>query len=233
VSGFWLGVCLSIVTGALVNELSDLSPWLAVRVARLAARVRGWSCDDPEWAKEYLEAWPAEILERPGKLVKLAAALWLLIAVTCEMPSRGTRRIQLAYQRRIRRIRQQRPAVPDPRIDDLWRQFIGAFRMLFLHSMMGGLLAAFSQLAFRDLRPYVMGLVCVAWFVALAAAQRATYELFRALRNPPGGKPPLPSSAAVWAIMDRIMELLSRVRERLTKWLRVVQFTLSTVASYS
>jgi hypothetical protein len=229
VSGFWYGACVSFVTGAVVNEFSDLAPWLAVRVARLAARLRSWSCDDPEWAAEYREAWPNEIQDRPGKLFKLAAALWLLAAAAVGTPGRGLQRLRLAGRRQP----QERRPIADPRLEKLWRQFARAYSFLFLQSIMFGVLTTLSRLVFPDLRPVIVVVTTTGFLLSLGFAQRATYELIQALRNPPGPQPPLPTSVAVWIIFDRVVELLKRARERLKKWMQLLRFTVSTMASYS
>ena len=71
-TGFWAGVVLSIITGAVVNEFCDLSPWLAGRLIRFAART--WSQGDPDQAAIYDEEWAAIIETCPGKLTKLVLA---------------------------------------------------------------------------------------------------------------------------------------------------------------
>lgn len=58
--------------GALVNEFSDLYPWMARGVARWAAW--HWT-KDRDRAEGYAEEWTAVIDARPGKLLKLLTAL--------------------------------------------------------------------------------------------------------------------------------------------------------------
>jgi DNA-binding transcriptional MerR regulator len=62
-----------IVSGLLVNEYCDISPWVAVRLMRWAARLR--YRDDAERAKVRGVEWAALIQERPGNLFKLLTAL--------------------------------------------------------------------------------------------------------------------------------------------------------------
>jgi hypothetical protein len=73
---FWLGVAVSIVTGALVNELGQVAPRLARRLAVVAARV--WAGSDLDLARVYEEEWVAVIEDAPGQLTKLFHALRLL-----------------------------------------------------------------------------------------------------------------------------------------------------------
>lgn len=63
----------SLLLNVLSNECSDLSPWLAGRLVRWAARrqYRG-----SERAAVRAEEWASLIEERPGKLLKLVTALW-------------------------------------------------------------------------------------------------------------------------------------------------------------
>ncbi|MFG1890371.1 hypothetical protein ACGFIR_21195 [Micromonospora sp. NPDC049051] len=62
---------LGIVFGLLVNEITDVSPWLAKKLVRWSAY--RWTTD-PEAAETYSEEWAAIIEERPGKLLKLLTA---------------------------------------------------------------------------------------------------------------------------------------------------------------
>jgi hypothetical protein len=71
----WWGLLGAVVLGLLVNEISDVSPWMAGRLVRSAARL--WSLD-PEIAADYAEEWQAVVDERPGKLLKLGTALGFL-----------------------------------------------------------------------------------------------------------------------------------------------------------
>jgi len=67
-----LDVIVGVVLGLLVNEASDVSPWLAHRIARLAAFHRA---ADPAEAEERVRCLAARIDEQPGKLAKLWPAL--------------------------------------------------------------------------------------------------------------------------------------------------------------
>jgi len=71
----WWGVLGAVALGLLVNEISDVSPWMAERLVRSAARL--WS-RDPQVAADYAEEWQAVVDERPGKLLKLCTALGFL-----------------------------------------------------------------------------------------------------------------------------------------------------------
>ncbi|RAO39730.1 hypothetical protein PSN13_00755 [Micromonospora saelicesensis] len=65
-------VLFGVVTGILINEASDISPWLARRLVAWAA-FRRYS--DPQWASTRAQEFIALIDERPGKLFKLLTAL--------------------------------------------------------------------------------------------------------------------------------------------------------------
>ncbi|MFB6756317.1 hypothetical protein ACFCX6_35970, partial [Streptomyces sp. NPDC056353] len=61
-----------------IGECTEVSPWLARRVLRLAARLLG----SPEAAERYEAEWVALLDERPGKLLKLFFALWIALRGT-------------------------------------------------------------------------------------------------------------------------------------------------------
>lgn len=65
-------IVLGVIFGLLVNEATDISPWLARKLVRWAAY--RWA-PDQETAARYAEEWTAIIEQRPGKLFKLLSAL--------------------------------------------------------------------------------------------------------------------------------------------------------------
>ncbi|MFB9681708.1 hypothetical protein [Streptosporangium vulgare] len=65
-------IIIGVGLGLAVNEMSDVCPWLAVRLAALAARLR---YGDTPRAAERGEVVAAYINDRPGKLLKLLTAL--------------------------------------------------------------------------------------------------------------------------------------------------------------
>jgi hypothetical protein len=65
----------TIASGLVINELSDLSPWLAEKIARWSARLR---CADPAVAQDLSDELAAYITDRPGKLLKLLASFGFL-----------------------------------------------------------------------------------------------------------------------------------------------------------
>lgn len=72
----FFGLLLTLVLLPLMlNEFSDVSPWLARRMVAWSARIKYG--DDPR-AEIQAEAWAAVINDRPGKLFKLATGLWWL-----------------------------------------------------------------------------------------------------------------------------------------------------------
>lgn len=62
------------VLGLVINEFCDISPWIARKVIRLAAR----SVPDPEVRERLEEEWAAGLQDRPGKILKLISALTIL-----------------------------------------------------------------------------------------------------------------------------------------------------------
>lgn len=69
------------VTGLVINECCDVSPWAARKLAVRAARVRHHT--DPGRAAVRSEEWAAIIEDRPGKLFKLTTALCLAMRPSC------------------------------------------------------------------------------------------------------------------------------------------------------
>ena len=69
------GILASVFFGLAVNELCELSPWLARRLLPFAARL--WT-QDAESRAAYAEEWLAIIEDRPGKLFKLGTAFTFL-----------------------------------------------------------------------------------------------------------------------------------------------------------
>ncbi|MCM9077391.1 hypothetical protein L1606_04720 [Streptomyces spororaveus] len=63
-----------LIVGLIVNEAVDISPWLARKTIRWAAR----RIPDAELAQRYEEEWSGFLDERPGKLLKLTYALTFL-----------------------------------------------------------------------------------------------------------------------------------------------------------
>jgi hypothetical protein len=73
VTVFWIGVIASVITGALVNELGEISPSLARKVVVRAARL--WAEGNAEMAAIYEEEWTRIVDDAPGKLTKLGHSL--------------------------------------------------------------------------------------------------------------------------------------------------------------
>jgi hypothetical protein len=70
-------VLVGILAGLAANECCDISPWLADRLVRRAARLRYGAS---ERAVVRAEEWTAVIHERPGKLLKLVTAVGFFAA---------------------------------------------------------------------------------------------------------------------------------------------------------
>ncbi|MEV5541999.1 DUF5931 domain-containing protein [Saccharopolyspora shandongensis] len=97
----------ALVSGLLINECSDISPWLANKLVRWAARHQ--YAGSPR-AEVRAEEWASLIADRPGKLFKLMTAVsFAVVAVTRRVTSRSS------GQRRALRARN----VPDGR-SPLW-----------------------------------------------------------------------------------------------------------------
>ncbi|MGV9600717.1 hypothetical protein ACWDR1_29045 [Streptosporangium sandarakinum] len=91
-------VVLAIVLGIVVNEMCDLSPWLAVRLVALAARFQHGTSPRAEERSEDLAAY---INDRPGKLFKLLTALGFLATGAVTGLRRHQRSLSLAVRWRI------------------------------------------------------------------------------------------------------------------------------------
>ncbi|MET9069457.1 hypothetical protein [Streptosporangium sandarakinum] len=91
-------VFLAIVLGIVVNEMCDLSPWLAVRLVALAARLQHGT--SPR-AEERSEDFAAYINDRPGKLFKLLTALGFLATGAVTGLRRRQRSLSLAVRWRV------------------------------------------------------------------------------------------------------------------------------------
>ena len=76
-TGFWVGVAISVATGAVVNEFCDVSPWLAKRLMRRAALL--WAATDSALASGYVVEWASLLEDCPGKITKLLLALRFLV----------------------------------------------------------------------------------------------------------------------------------------------------------
>jgi hypothetical protein len=74
---FWIVIGLPIILSLLVNELSDLSPWLARRFVARAAII--WARDDAARSDELRAEWGAIIEDAPGKITKLVVGLRFLV----------------------------------------------------------------------------------------------------------------------------------------------------------
>lgn len=70
-------VLLSLVVPLVLNEVGELSPWIARRLSRLCACL----IPDVRTAMQYAEEWPAGLEDVPGKLTRLFAALSLAVQV--------------------------------------------------------------------------------------------------------------------------------------------------------
>jgi hypothetical protein len=98
-------IAFAIITGLLINEATDICPWLAIRLVRLAARLR--YLDAPERAATRGEEFAALINDRPGKLFKLCTALGLTLHALTLVGLR-------AAWRKLRPRRKAPAQAPDP-----------------------------------------------------------------------------------------------------------------------
>ncbi len=101
-SEFWIGVIVAIVTGALVNEMCDFSPWLARKMIPWAAST--WALGDGEVAAVYAEEWSAVVDDCPGKLSKVFVALRFVAGAVIRAELRRSRSV-LGRLGRILRLR--------------------------------------------------------------------------------------------------------------------------------
>ncbi|MQS36809.1 hypothetical protein [Streptomyces katsurahamanus] len=73
-----LSQLIPVLVALAVNECTEISPWLARRILRTAARRLG----DQEAAARYEEEWLSLLEERPGKILKLFFATWIALRAT-------------------------------------------------------------------------------------------------------------------------------------------------------
>lgn len=66
---------LLIAVPLLLNEFTEVSPWLARKMVRAAARL----LTDPPAVERFAEEWESELETIPGKLIKLGYALFRLV----------------------------------------------------------------------------------------------------------------------------------------------------------
>jgi hypothetical protein len=76
----------TIALGIAVNELSDVSPWLARKLVTVSARIRYGDTARSEVRTEELTA---VIADRPGKVLKLGTALWFVATALAARLSRA------------------------------------------------------------------------------------------------------------------------------------------------
>jgi hypothetical protein len=74
-----LPIVFAVAAGLLINEVADISPWLARRIVDHASA--RYAQKSPETAELYTEEWSAIVSERPGKVLKLLTALRFLFGV--------------------------------------------------------------------------------------------------------------------------------------------------------
>ncbi|MFD8529436.1 hypothetical protein ACFV0L_18650 [Streptosporangium canum] len=65
-------IVLGVILGLIVNEMCDISPWLAKKLVHRAAYLQFHDSDE---AAGQAEEWTAMIDDRPGKLLKLFTAI--------------------------------------------------------------------------------------------------------------------------------------------------------------
>ncbi|MEV6674958.1 hypothetical protein, partial [Streptomyces sp. NPDC051162] len=74
-------ILIPLALGLILSEFTEVAPWLARRILRLAAH----RLDDPEYSERYEAEWVALLDERPGKLLKLFFASWMALRATWEL----------------------------------------------------------------------------------------------------------------------------------------------------
>jgi hypothetical protein len=83
------GIFISIITGLVVNEFCEISPWAALKLVKWSARRR---YADPARADARAEELAALIEDRPGKLFKLVTACGFAVAAVGVLSRRTVRR---------------------------------------------------------------------------------------------------------------------------------------------
>ncbi|MDG4796917.1 hypothetical protein [Micromonospora sp. WMMD1082] len=98
-------IILGVVLGLFVNEVTDISPWIARKLVRWSAY--RWTTN-PEIAAEYAEEWTALINDRPGMLPKLLTAMRFSVGAAGRAAPRIIRNRLRAARRIGRRSRSPR-----------------------------------------------------------------------------------------------------------------------------
>ena len=102
-----LGSLVSLLIGLLASETTELSPWLALRVVRWAAKL--WAGTDVERAALLAEEWEALINDYPGKITKLLRASSFAFSGVQRAHVRHLR-LAVVRLRRVIRLPRQTPA---------------------------------------------------------------------------------------------------------------------------
>ncbi|MFB8402195.1 hypothetical protein [Streptomyces sp. NPDC055912] len=117
---------ISLLVGLFLAEGTEIAPWMARRILRVAAHRIG----SPEATSRYEEEWLALLDERPGKLLKLLLAVNILVFATPRL-RRGYRTTEQAHKKErkrgpifqpealIQRLRED-PAFGDPTDPEGW-----------------------------------------------------------------------------------------------------------------
>ncbi|GAA2471320.1 hypothetical protein [Winogradskya humida] len=216
------------VTAVAVNEFSDLSPWLAERVIRGAARL--WAYHDPELAEVYREEWAALVHERPGKVTKLLSAMPFLVVAVINFP-----RLTLRTLRSKPRSQQQVPrkttlSAVERQREELVRRYLDQCRPFVRHlpfTACAILLSRTQGLGPEELQDAGALIGWLAILVSFSSLSRLTRELRRDLLGRPGP----PTSRAVpmltRIIVERLLALLARIRQRLGRFFRAFQLRVA------
>lgn len=235
-TGFWIGVLVSVATGAVVNECCDVAPWLAERVVRRAARL--WAYGDPELAQVYGEEWVALIREQPGKLTKLVVALRFLAGGVARAPRRRLRKF-----REARACPKPQPQLSDldQRLEEIWRVYRKQCRPLYALAIIGFVMVMLPPALLLAQHP--TGALVVVFgvfnmFTAMSRLRDATRDFHQALiewhalsGRRPRPPSPQPEQMATRMAVGRFTALLTRIR-RLSKLLRTFRLEIS-LALYS
>lgn len=94
-----IGMLLGVASSLIASEFTEVSPYLARRLVRWAARI--WSTTE-EAGEAYAEEWLAVINDRPGKLLQLATALGFVGGAVGRAIPRQVRAIRRSIGPRMR-----------------------------------------------------------------------------------------------------------------------------------
>jgi hypothetical protein len=207
----------AIVLGLLVNECCELSPWVAVRLVRWAARLR--YSDTPERAAIRGEELTALVNDRPGKLFKLLTALGFtlraLTTTALRTAPRKLRRLAASARRFAKPIRDAGVhvvciGVLGATAGACWTSATGATGVASPQAVAWGAVGAAAAIG-AMLLAWNIGLRVVTWVVTGIVAGIVTWVVAQAVAGAMAGVGAVAGCVAVGVVMG--LGVICRVLE--------------------